>query len=136
MVLDRPLSGVPEAHESDAEKIRDKNFVFAGYTFKRFHPAEPGELAKSVGTVFDASQACSFQSFVFCLLRTVLSFFRAGHEARRTARRVAEDMASQPAAAGPLASSGTVVAASVGSQSALSVTVNHDDAADGGAGGQ
>ena len=34
---------MPESSESDAEKIRDKDFVFTGYTFKRFHPAEPGQ---------------------------------------------------------------------------------------------
>jgi len=33
--------GVPDVHNADAEKIRDKDFVFTGYTFKRFH--EPGQ---------------------------------------------------------------------------------------------
>lgn len=36
------LIGIPIEHEDDVAKIGDKDFVFNGYTFKRFHPAQEG----------------------------------------------------------------------------------------------
>eukprot|EP00056_Hartaetosiga_gracilis_P012382 m.197345 g.197345 ORF g.197345 m.197345 type:complete len:58 (-) comp13681_c0_seq7:5083-5256(-) len=36
------FEGIPEGHADDVAKIGDKDFVFNGYTFKRFHPAQAG----------------------------------------------------------------------------------------------
>jgi hypothetical protein len=92
----RICTGVPDSSESDAEKIRDKDFVFTGYTFKRFHPAEPGRYkqegwGRGLGPPF-LLPPCSLLPAPRLIHLTLPV---SGQDMRRTtARKVAQDMSS------------------------------------------
>eukprot|EP00049_Salpingoeca_infusionum_P023212 m.10951 g.10951 ORF g.10951 m.10951 type:complete len:462 (-) comp5637_c0_seq1:141-1526(-) len=51
------FKGIPAGHQGDVDKIRDKDFVFTGYTYKRFHSTEDGTPARRTAQeAFEAAE--------------------------------------------------------------------------------